>query len=371
MPSSDLANAFLSAPFEPDGWDAALKQLASETKSARAQVVAFGGPRAIPLNWTTDSDSDYIEEFVQIGGGSPEVNWRVASTLGTLELAWEHHYDDARQRLKSDVYDDFTERFDMVHGCQTVLFDTPKEFYGLATLRSRSDGRTTAADRTVFGSAARHVLTAVKLQQALEHQGAALVAGAIEVMGGAVFVCDGRGTVQALTVGAEATLREPALLRMVHNRLSCIHPDDDRAMQDALRRVLGNPRGTAGGVGLWLRSGAGGAVPVRCEVLPLPRRDWSMGFEPSAIVSILAPGDVNRSLSMELGRLLRLTAAESEVAHLVAAGMSREEIAQARGATVNTVSSQLKSIFMKTDVTREAQLVALLNRFLRLSPYRR
>lgn len=60
-----------------------------------------------------------------------------------------------------------------------------------------------------------------------------------------------------------------------------------------------------------------------------------------------------------------LTRAEAEIAILAAEGYSRDEIANVRGATLNTIGSQLKSIFTKADVSREAELVALVNRLLR------
>jgi len=49
----------------------------------------------------------------------------------------------------------------------------------------------------------------------------------------------------------------------------------------------------------------------------------------------------------------------------MAEGTSRERIANARGTSLGTVNAQLKSIFVKADVTREAELTALLNKLFR------
>lgn len=362
---ASLANTFLSAPFVPDGWDLALRKLASETRSGRTQLIAFGGPSTIPFNWVIDPDPGFVEEFPLIDGGSPKVNWRVASSGIPLQLAWEHHYAHARRKLKSEVYDEFVDRFDLPYGCQTVLLDSPEMFLGLATLRSTAEGPTTEADREVFARAAPHVLTAIKIQQTLEHNGASLIAGAFEAINGAVFVCDRSGRVQALTPAAEAKLGEPLGLRLVHNRLVANRPDDDRAIQDALQHVLNDSRSTPGGVQFWLGEGPKDPHSHRCEVLPLPRKDWCMGFEPRALVSLHSPSKIDGRRREQLKTLLGLTRAEADIAILVADGLSREEIAGARDATVNTVSSQLKSIFLKAGLNREAQLVALVNRLLR------
>src|SRR5690606_5583583 len=247
-----------------------------------------------------------------IGGGSPRVNWRVACSGPPLELAWEHHYDIARRKLKSDVYDEFADRFDLPFGCQTVLLDMPGLFYGLATLRSHRDGRSSEEDLAAFAEIAPHVLTAVRLQQSLEHQGASLIAGAFEAMQAPVFVCDRDGRVQALTAAAEAALREPAGLRMVRNKLIASLPDDDRAPQRALGAVLDEANPAPGAAQFWLRAGAAHHGAIRCEVLPLPRTEWNLGFEPRAIVSLCVPAGLDARPRQQLKALLGLTEAEAE-----------------------------------------------------------
>lgn len=58
----------------------------------------------------------------------------------------------------------------------------------------------------------------------------------------------------------------------------------------------------------------------------------------------------------------RLTAAEGEVARLIAAGLSNAEIARRRGASPRTVANQAASIFRKLGVTSRLGLYSLLAR---------
>lgn len=360
-----LTDAFLSAPFETNGWDAALKLLASATHSGHAQLIAFGGPQTIPLNLVTDPEPGLVEEFPLIGGGSPDVNWRVASSGRPLEVKWETHYDAAKRRLKSEIYDEFVDRFDLPFGCQSVLLETADVFYGLATLRSTSDGRTSAANRELFRKTAPSVLTAIKLQEALERQGANFVAGTIEAMGGSVFVLDRSGRVQAMTAAAESKLRGDSGLRVARGKLSASNPHDDRLLQGAIYSVLGDkPRPTSSGP-FWLRGRRDELPTHRCEVYPLPHREWSFGFEARAILSVLSLRELGDEGKEHMKMLLRLTGSEAEVATMIANGSSRKEIATLRGTSEGTVGSQLKAIFQKAGVEREAELVALLHRLLR------
>jgi len=60
-----------------------------------------------------------------------------------------------------------------------------------------------------------------------------------------------------------------------------------------------------------------------------------------------------------LRTLYALTHAEAELVALLARGRSLEEAAVERGVTLNTVRSQLKQVFAKTDTKRQGQLIRL------------
>ena len=60
-----------------------------------------------------------------------------------------------------------------------------------------------------------------------------------------------------------------------------------------------------------------------------------------------------------LETLYQLTHAEAELVRLIAEGNSLEEVAAQRGVTMNTVRSQLKQVFSKTDTSRQGELVHL------------
>lgn len=57
-----------------------------------------------------------------------------------------------------------------------------------------------------------------------------------------------------------------------------------------------------------------------------------------------------------------LSPAEAQIALAISNGASLHTIAAVRGASIQTVRSQLKAIFRKTGVTSQARLVSLLLR---------
>jgi len=365
-PLVDMATAFMAAPMETDGWDIALRKLATHTHSARAQLVAFGHDHAIPLNIVTDAPPYWFEDFTGIDGGNPAINWRVACTGAALELAFEHDYDLARERLKSEIYDDFARRHDMVNGCQAVLSHDKSAFFGLATLRTAADGRTTEDQRASFAQAASFALTAVKMQLALEHQGARLITNAFDSMNIIVFLCDARGVVVARTDMAEAFLaKADCPLRCIGKRLTAIRPAEDHALQNGFAQVIGGSTGESPAIWFAGEHLLEGHV---CTLFPLPRREWSFGSEPRVLAVVRPAGRTIGNDSAFLQHVMGLTPAEADVARLMGDGHSREEVARMRGTSTATVNAQLKSLFRKSDVDRETELAVLVNRLLNRRP---
>jgi len=81
--------------------------------------------------------------------------------------------------------------------------------------------------------------------------------------------------------------------------------------------------------------------------------------EATAILFVADPEGGEVSTNQVLRNLYQLTRAEAELVRLIAGGSSLEEVAAARNVTMNTVRSQLKQVFCKTDTSRQGELVHL------------
>ena len=100
------------------------------------------------------------------------------------------------------------------------------------------------------------------------------------------------------------------------------------------------------------------AYPVIIAPLLAPPTGRS-GGDAVAAVFIDDPGASQITTVEFLRTLYALTHAEAEIVALLARGRTLEEAAVERGVTLNTVRSQLKRIFTKTDTHRQGQLMRL------------
>lgn len=355
----DWGDRFLSAALEPQLWEGALAAMASATGSRHGQLIGFG-PGGVPFNWITNVDETLVGRTAQIDISAPDLNFRVAADrlADAPAIVHEAHYDIARQALRADDYLDLCAEYDIFHGCQTRLLSDEKMMIGLALLRDSKDGRTSEADRALFAQVAGHARAAVRLQQAVEHQGFALLSGTFEAMDRACFLIDALGRVRQYTPRAEALL-SAGRLRLNDDLLATARMDESRRIAAAVRATVEPPR--LGGDPVMLMD-VDGSLSVMLEFHALPAKAWSLPFAPRAVVVARTAEPTDRIVAL-LTRTYRLTTAEADIAVRLAGGQGRAEIALARGVSMETLKVQLRSIYEKTGSRRESQLVRLVGLF--------
>ena len=96
-------------------------------------------------------------------------------------------------------------------------------------------------------------------------------------------------------------------------------------------------------------------------VLPLNRAVVAIGRRvPAAVVFVRDPNGEKTISGKRLEILFDLTAAEAKVAMALCDGASLSSCANQNGISIETARSQLKSVFAKTGVHQQSELVALL-----------
>jgi DNA-binding CsgD family transcriptional regulator/PAS domain-containing protein len=101
-------------------------------------------------------------------------------------------------------------------------------------------------------------------------------------------------------------------------------------------------------------------------LLVTPLRAGRKGLEerrPAAVVFLSDPDQSPETPAGALARLYGLTRAEARVVHALASGQRIEDIAEQSQRSLSTVRTQLKQVFQKTGVRRQAELVRLVIQF--------
>ncbi len=137
-------------------------------------------------------------------------------------------------------------------------------------------------------------------------------------------------------------------------------PRENRALQTLISDISRPDGGGTepSGVLCVTRPSGRRAFPIWVGKLLAPAPD-NRTDEAKAILFIADPDRGQISTTLVLESLYALTPAEAELVRLLAEGCSLDQVAEQRGVTMNTVRSQLKQVFCKTDTSRQGELVHL------------
>lgn len=167
-----------------------------------------------------------------------------------------------------------------------------------------------------------------------------------------LWLVDADGLVIFCNGAAERRIADNGFaLRLRNGRLFA---PDSPALSLLLRNACGRAGSTRAG---WLR------LPARSgELLVTPLKAGSrfnqIHQRPLAVLALLE----SRPRLALLAELFQLTPAECRLAELIAQGHSPERCAQLLAVSINTVRSQLRALFAKTNTKKQAELVGLLTR---------
>jgi len=235
-------------------------------------------------------------------------------------------------------------------------------------------GRRTATALTVFGAIREpgqiafgeqerrdieglrdHMIRALKLGAKVGlslQQSATDLANALEADGAAVLRCDADGRIVFVAPGAERILAASRAVRLRLGRLVWNRPVDHDAFRRmchaGANRLIDPPFAMLvhDGEDNWLRIIATPAAGPGAAALVVIRR---IARAPAV------PADLLR-------RMFGLSVAESRLALAVSEGGALPAIAETFGVSHSTLRSQLRSVFLKVGVRRQAELAALIAR---------
>jgi DNA-binding CsgD family transcriptional regulator len=149
-------------------------------------------------------------------------------------------------------------------------------------------------------------------------------------------------------------------LYLQHNRPCARDPGENRTLQRLLQQKI-RERGDQGPSRneVMVISRPQGKRPLPLMIGTLLAAKPDMATNAARAVIFLSDPDGRLGTSAAIETLYGLTPAEAELVRLISEGRSLEQVAAARGVTMNTVRSQLKQVFSKTDTSRQGELVHL------------
>jgi DNA-binding NarL/FixJ family response regulator len=180
------------------------------------------------------------------------------------------------------------------------------------------------------------------------------VLASLDRLGVSAFIVTGAGAVLHANARAKALIDRDVSVRIAAARLRFADAALNAALDAALQRAAGvSPHSSL----FPLRSSTNDVYEV--NVSPFEVTHDEMRMPPLALVLIARPRPSAEHISRRVRRLYGLTEAEARVMAAITLGEKVEQIAHAHGVRTSTVRAQVRSIFEKTGVHRQSDLVRL------------
>ena len=205
-----------------------------------------------------------------------------------------------------------------------------------------------------------HVRQTVHVRQTLAGAGAlgAALTELLDADGLGIVQLDARGRIAAANDRARDLLRTGDGLFDENGVLFARNPKDNDGLQKLLGRTL--PPFGARSVGGSMTARRPGALPIVLHAHPVSRQEADFPAWPvAALVLLIDPATRGTVDPAVAAAALDLTRMESRVAVLLAQGMSVSQIAAATGRKESTIRSHVKHMFAKHGLTRQAELMRL------------
>lgn len=264
---------------------------------------------------------------------------------------------------QSDYYQQYLQPIDLF---RILGVDTSEPGGMVARLRfsrRRSEPRFNEEERQFLARITPHLNRAIQVYAALNRATTErdVYAGAVSQLAVATIILDEQARLLNANPVAQALLDEADGLLVRDQKLRIKGREADRALQDALQSIIRAQQQGQASVARALRVPRSGArANLGLVVRPVSAPEWGQGqSSPCVAVFISDPDSVEPASQQTLSELFDLTPAEANLAILLARGLSLAEISEVQNISQHTARAQLKSIFAKTEVSRQAELVRL------------
>lgn len=360
-PNGDLLDLLYAAPGQPDVWQEFVRQVTFLMDA--------------PLGAFLFIDPSLQASSVQANVGWPEdVLRQYEEYYGSIDawyLAYKKHQISGwtgvgsslcppHELEKTEFYNDFLRPADVYHECGIILEEGGGRLTVLTVNRSKHQMDFGSGQVRFLTSLVPHLKRALHLHKKMlgwQHMASA-AAYVVDTLDVGLVGIGMDGNVCFMNRVAQVLLRTRKVFR-VHQGRILVHSSLDQATLDRLLRTAGHLdlEVPVGGV-ISLSDDAGS---VHLSVLPCRNGAAYVPARLKVLITITDPSSRPSSRAQVLCELFRLTPAEARISMLLASGIELNAIAESTRTTPNTVRSHLKSIYQKTNVSKQSQLVRLIS----------
>lgn len=356
-----MIGALYEAAADREKWPNFLKLMADRYSAAVTQVV-LGDPSDLTLraSWVHGADAATISKYVSYYYKLDPRKDKIVQLSGAV-ATYHDLVDDWDGFQRSEFFNDLLVPTDTQNGVQCPVGNR-RSWFGTVAIMGPRVG--TEAHLRELRELQPHMQRALQLVDQIATLRSRLAAAedALDALSGAVIMTARDGRIVVANRAAQSLLRCGDALISVRGKLTAKRQTEAGQLQALITKSHDMATGKGFHSGGALQISRGDRRPLAVLVVPLRLGDARTGDGATVALFVRDPEVVPDQPEETLRALYGLTRSEASVALNLAAGLSINEIADSRDASVETARTQVKAILRKTDTGRQSELVKLLER---------
>jgi DNA-binding CsgD family transcriptional regulator len=359
-----LIRALYDAALEPEKWPSTL-ELLGDALGGCAVGSSIQGPGGLAGRLAyARLDPFYFNKMIE---QFPDVR---ANEMVAVMSGLPPAFPLARQAVKSDeayfgsdLYNEIFAPQGLVHAAVACAYRSPDCFVPLGIFRRKGQEDFGQRQFDILKRVLPHLQRAIDISLRMRTMEGRLAASddLLDRLPFGVILLDGAGSVRTMNAVAQDIVAANDGLTIRQGRLHAASSDDDRALRKAIASALRQRDELADPEAPLALSRPSGSQPLLVLTVPSPASGRFHVLERgSAIVFVTDPDRKITPSQTALMQLFDLTPTQSKLASLLARGESIEDAARSLGIKPATARVHVKSIFRKTDVARQSDLIRLI-----------
>jgi DNA-binding CsgD family transcriptional regulator/PAS domain-containing protein len=349
-----IERRFADAAIEPALWGKAMDAISAETGSVGTILLPPPGC-AIPNVPSSETIQMSTEAYFRDGWHQRDERYLAWDTILRRGVGVDFDVINPEKMKRHPYYQEFLRPHNLQYFAG-VKMAAGNDIWALSIQRSSQQGPFSPSEIQKLCTLSKKVASAAALARALGHASANAAVEAIELSNSAVALLNRSGEILRLNRAAESLLGSE--LRVLKRRLVSYDQSATIALDRALHALLWAKTNAAlmPPVALPRRS----KRPILAHPIKLATVSASIFVDCQAILVLVDLEQRPRPPQEALRTSFELTPAEARIAVRVGAGEDLVSIADELGIAKETARRQLASVFQKTGVNRQAELVSLL-----------
>jgi len=366
--SSHIVPEIYEATIDPDHWDYVVTMIAKLTRSKFAclyyknkdleiasTIAQYGLPATERLNFHSQCDS--LDDMFCAKASKP-----------SKEPSCTQFYPGSNgvMSVDSEFYQQWMEPNGIYHVGGARFVDSDTHRAGIAILRDQETGAWSDGELRVVDEVLPHLKRALNIYSEFTHlrlkQDALLKSLDRLVIG--LILYDHNAQPVYINPTAEAIIKQHPALQLQDGNLWLTNPEDEKRLRKTICDTAAIDPDDS-----WKQSVAIGITHPDVEsllpILVTPMHAHlitsDLDYEGAKVAVFLSDPNLQQPISIDsLVSVYSLTPSEAQVSISLANGHSIGEIAKLSNHSAHTIRSQLKSVFRKTGVSRQSELIKLL-----------